>query len=366
MFVQEQLDRAIGAPQVTVDVEHILATGRAQQRRRRVLASGVAAAVIAAAAGGTWWVSDRDEVDAAQQQVVTLDTCTAEQLAQVPGVGDGEAGEYPVLVTGAASVCVNAELRLVDRIDQPLAGHQALALRLAEVGQGAKATDEVNVLVVWGARGLPDSVPVVEFDIDWTDPSLLRGEENRQVSRPLADYVAQVNATGLGADPGRGEGWSHCDGASFESGRVVTEVGGRVCVAPGYEVLSHADGVTLLDSFVDVYQSEIGADEQREIAKAREQMTGASGWEVVGADGLPRYQVLGLDEGNDQAQTMPMRVPMSLLFSMFPAFSTMEGSSSDSSDSSGFTASSTASPSTMADAGPGTDAGTDAPTGGRR
>lgn len=328
MDAQEQLDRSIGTPGLRVDVERVLATGRAQQRRRRALAGSAAVAVVAATATGAWAVQNRDsDLKAAERETVTLSTCTRAQLAEVNPTEDSD--QIPVLVTGASAVCVAPTAQVVEQIDQPITGKKSIALRLGGLATG-EADRTFNVVVVWGAYGVDDTwaVPVMDIDWDVVVTGLQSAGAEEFPERPLADFVAALNVDGLPASAGRAEGWTHCSPDRMGKEALVAEVDGVTCVATGYEVLDRADGSTLLDEFLASYGAGLSPSERRDARDQAGEVASMTGWELVGRDGRMHYLMLGGQGRLNAPQVMPMRVPMALVFGLFASQDTVVSSES--------------------------------------
>lgn len=327
MDVNEQLDRAIGEPSLRVDLDAVVARGRSQHRKRRNLAVAALCASAVALAAGTWSVIDRpDQIDAAEQQAVSISTCTTEQVANWKGgyeetmPFDVEEGTGMVLVSGPAQICVSPQVKVLEQLNAPIEGHTSVALRV----KGLEVDDSVegNVLVVWGGYGLDNSWPTVQLDADWV---------NGTAPEPLATYAQRVNDSGLSPAPDRESGWRHCP--ELPDSTPLQWRDGAICVADGFEVLDHATGDQLGEELLDEWGDELSNEQRQQLRDGLAEAGKLTAWDLVDKSG--RQYVAVTDELGkvNESFVSPWRIPLSTVWVMMPGESTFSSSSSGSSSS---------------------------------
>ncbi len=150
MDLREQLDRAVGEPTTPgVPVEPLLVAGRRVVRRRRAVAAGgtmAAVGLVGLLASQVVTGTDPDPAPAGPA-AVQVDSCDG--VPALPGLE----------VVGAGELCVSPELEVADRVDHPVPGRASVALQLTDADGNGQ-----NVLVVFGDRGLPDSMALPVHD----------------------------------------------------------------------------------------------------------------------------------------------------------------------------------------------------------
>lgn len=246
---QERFDRAIGDPDVRVDVAGAIERATRERRRIRAATAGSVAAVAAVVGGGLWWGTGiNDDLPIAETRTVQVNTCTDKQMKS--GTFTAESDGVPFLVTGARGLCLKPGTKVLDRTDNPVPGFTSVALQL-DSGASAKGNPErFNLSVVFGPYGLDPTYGLPQFDADWSNPKLLSGDRMPEV-RPLEDYVAELRTESFADSPQRTQGWRHCAdrpaaGDGGEHAPAVWVKDGQVCVAQGYEVLSRRSGGDLV------------------------------------------------------------------------------------------------------------------------